>query len=214
MEISQIIKRVKRVFVNDSKSVDEIQAYWKTPNDGTNSPEDYLNVHPDRSAFFLKQMEEITDTDVRILEIGCNAGRNLNSLYKAGYKNLTGIEISGPAIEALKNSFPEMASQITVINNSIEGSITDLGDNQFDLIFTMAVLEHIPSESEWIFPHFVRITKKYIITIEDEKSISWKHYPRNYQKIFSKLGLHQQKVVDCSGVGGLPNGFKCRVFKL
>jgi len=42
----------------------------------------------------------------KILEIGCNVGRNLNHLYENGFKQLTGIEISENAINALKRMYP------------------------------------------------------------------------------------------------------------
>lgn len=45
-----------------------------------------------------------------ILELGCNVGKNLNTAYQAGYRNLEDIEINPEAVEILKKTFPEMSS--------------------------------------------------------------------------------------------------------
>ncbi len=75
----------------------------------------------------------------------------------------------------------------------------------------MAVLEHIHYKSNWIFNEMIRISK-YILTIEDELSISDRHFPRNYKKIFSN-NMTQIFYEDCSYIKGFNKGFKTRLFK-
>jgi len=77
----------------------------------------------------------------------------------------------------------------------------------------MAVLEHIPTESEFIFGEMCRITRHLLITIEDEQGISWRHFPRNYQRVFESLGLKQIEEINCVKVSGLGEDFIARVFK-
>jgi hypothetical protein len=51
----------------------------------------------------------------------------------------------------------------------VEDVVKSFGDRTFDLVFTMAVLEHIHTTSEWVFEEIVRITNRYVVTIEDER---------------------------------------------
>ena len=49
--------------------------YWKEPWDGKNLPEGYLTPQV-RSEFLAQRVEKYIDHDAKILEIGCNVGRN------------------------------------------------------------------------------------------------------------------------------------------
>ena len=117
-----------------------------------------------------------------------NVGRNLNYLYSAGFSELAGIEINAEAIDLLRLSYPNIM-HADIVNAPIEDVIVNLPDSSFELVFTMAVLEHIHPESSFIFREIYRITKKCLITIEDETVHSWNHFPRNYGRIFSSCGM-------------------------
>jgi len=196
------------------KNRKELFKYWISPNDGKNMPSEYLK-NRERSIFLLNLVKKYISPDDRILEIGCNVGRNLNELFCAGFCNLSGIEISKDAIEMMKEVYPDIAEKIEIYNGPAEGIIQHLEDNSFDLVFTMAVLEHIHTDSEFIFSHMARITEKILVTIEDERGLSWRHFPRNYKKIFERLGLSQIEEVSLRKVRvpGLNSNFVARVFK-
>lgn len=193
------------------KSRDALFQYWRQPKDECNAPELYVSPI-ERSQFLLKFIEKYADSQARILEIGCNVGRNLNYLFNAGYKKLGGVEISKEAIDLMKKTYPEMAEQIEIWNSPIEDVIVNFKGNSFDLIFTMAVLEHIHPDSKFIFSEMVRITKKYLITIEDERGISWRHFPRNYKKIFEPLGMKQVEQFNCREIKDFGSHCWVRVF--
>ena len=188
------IKRAKiqRYFI-ENKPLESILDYWKRPNDGTNNPKDYASKKSShkRSEKLTVIIKDLIVNTGDILEIGCNGGRNLNHLYMAGYSNLTGVEISNDALDEFKNSFEVCYEQSTIINDSIEDAIINFNDCQFDIVYTVAVLQHIHPESEWIFDHMVRITRVYLITWEVENYPSYRHYPRNYKKVFEKRGMKQ-----------------------
>jgi len=59
----------------------------------------------------------------------------------------------------MQKTYPRMASCARVYNSPVENVIKGLKDNYYDLVFTVAVLYHIHTDSEWIFPEMVRITK-------------------------------------------------------
>jgi SAM-dependent methyltransferase len=190
--------------IKGEKDIDNLN-YWENPGDN-NSAENYLD-NPKTTEWskhlleVIKKYAKPTDT---ILEIGCNVGRNLNHFYQNGFKKITGIEISEIAVKLGESAYPELKGKIIV--SSIEDKIKDL--KKYDIIFTRAVLEHIMIKSEWIFPEIERITKRYLITIEDEKSLTWKHYPRNYKEVFKNLKQIEEKDLQPE----IPN-FILRVFK-
>ncbi|KYK28210.1 MAG: class I SAM-dependent methyltransferase [Theionarchaea archaeon] len=195
-----------------SKSRSDLHQYWKEPWDDLNLPQFYLEGET-RSQFLVEIVKRYARPEARILEIGCNVGRNLNYLFLAGFRELSGIEINEKAIQILRQSYPEMAGHANIYNKSVEEAIRDFEDNEFDIVFTMAVLEHIHRDSEWIFSEMVRITRNFLITIEDERSVSWKHFPRNYKEIFESQIVKQVEVINCSAVEGLDSNFFARVLK-
>lgn len=193
------------------KSRDELHNYWRKPSDVGNFPNAYIKPIQ-RSRFLYNCISKYSDNNAKILELGCNVGRNLNYLFEAGYKHLTAIEISENAIKTLKETYPKMARELDIYHSTIEDAITKFNKGQFHIVYTMAVLEHIHTDSEWIFREIARITKSYLITIEDESSISDRHFPRNYKNIFEPLGFVQVQENLCleSGLGG---SFRLRVFR-
>lgn len=193
------------------KTKSEIHDYWRKPPAGDigNHPDTYTSVSPVRSSFLVQKVSDHVGQDARIMEIGCNAGRNLNTLFGSGYKGLSAVEISQSAIDVLRKTYTDLAA-VPITVSPVEDAIKALADDSRDLIFTMAVLEHIHFDSDWIFAEMKRISPL-IMTIEDEGGVSPRHFPRNYQKVFEGLGMTQ---VDFQkSVPGLPTSFRYRLFR-
>lgn len=168
----------------------EAHNYW-TNASGVNSPESYFGGE-EKSKLLVNLIDKhVKNHNETILELGCNVGRNLNFLYTKGYRNLTGIEINPTALELMQSKFPEMCSNISLFNSSIESKIKEFNDKKFDVVFTMAVLMHISYESDWIFEHIARVTKDILIIIENENVFAKKNFIRNYKLIFEKFGMIQ-----------------------
>lgn len=193
------------------KSVKEIHDYWENPNDGSNKPRFYFKGE-EKSGLILKTINGLRLMQPRIMELGCNVGRNLATLNKWHYTNLYGIELNPDAVKMCYNQFPELSGCITL--GTLEDVLPVIKDNAYDVVFTMAVLEHIhPDSSEAIFDEMVRITKRYIITIEDEHHVTWRHFPRRYDEVFIPRGMRQIKQQPCGDVKRLNDNFVLRVFK-
>jgi SAM-dependent methyltransferase len=196
-------------------SREEVQRYWRTPPDQGNLPESYFQGAA-RSTWLVELVRQHLALDpdrARILEIGCNVGRNLDRLFAAGYRDLTGIEINEDAVRLLRLTFPGLAAAAKIHVGPVEEKINAFADGEFDLLFTMAVLEHIHEDSAWIFAEMARATKGLLITVEDEREFSQRHFPRDYERIFTALGLRQVQSLECSGIEGLGPGFFARVFR-
>jgi SAM-dependent methyltransferase len=194
-----------------ARTADELRDYWRRPPDG-NVPESYRD-RPERSAYLVELVGRHAGRDARILEIGCNVGRNLHHLWVAGYHGLTGVEISEDAIVALRGSFPDTAANATLLVGAAEETLPTFADGAFDLTFTMAVLEHIHPDSEAIFDEIRRITSGVLITIEDERSRSWRHFARDYGAIFGARDFTENWSEPVPAATGLPSGFVARVFR-
>ena len=185
-----------------------IQEFWqKAENDSWLK----YSVGQEKSIFLANLMEKLPlRKNGKILELGCNIGRNLSYLQTIGCTNLFGVELNKEAVKQSKKFYPNLKAKIT--NSTIEDFARN-GFGRYGLIFTMAVLEHIPKESEWIFQSMATHAK-YIITIEDEKSINKICFPRNYKKIFENLGMKQIYKTHCNGVHPtLTKNFTARIFQ-
>lgn len=189
---------------------DELHAFWRDP-DAPNRPGLYAEP-VERSRFLLEWIEPHVTRSGTVLEIGTNIGRNLEQLRLAGFTNLEGIEISASAVAAMAETYPELTAMATVQNAPVEDVIVTYPDASFDLVFTMAVLEHIHPDSEWIFADMVRICRGVIVTIEDEHGRSRHHTPRDYRAVFEGLGMQQVAEQESSEVMGI-DGFHARTFR-
>ena len=189
-------------------SLKKILKYWQSPDDGDNSPEFYLNGW-ERSLFLANTVRRYVAKDEGILEIGCNVGRNLVMLHNMGYRNLSGIEISPSAVEIFAREFPYVYSDSMVFRGAVEDTIEHVPDQ--DLIFTVATLEHIHKDSEWVFAEIVKKCD-ILVTVEDEAHTSWRHFPRCYRQVFEDLGMIELERQGCRLVPGFTRGFVMRVF--
>jgi len=203
-----ILKKIKRLIKDDSKPINEVLDYWTSPSD-TNLPEDYIQGE-EKSKYLFEKIKYF-DKNMKIVELGCNVGRNLDYLHVNGFNCLSGIEISSKALEKFEEIYKNTYNVVSTYNTSIEKFFKE-HNIEIDLLFTMAVLEHIHTDSEWIFEKMVS-QAKIILTIEDEHSISWRHFPRNYKNIFEKLGMKQISFEKCGNIKGFHNGFVFRLFE-
>jgi SAM-dependent methyltransferase len=151
----------------------------------------------------------------RILELGTNAGRNLHYLRQAGFVNLEGVEISPAAVDELRRRFPDL-DDVVVRVGPIEEHLPPYGDREFECVFTMAVLEHVHYDSDWVLQHVARVGKS-LVTIEEETWVSERHFPRDYRRVFESLGMTQvyERPVDELFVPeelGRSRGITARVF--
>jgi SAM-dependent methyltransferase len=178
-------------------SREECERFWRASGDGTegNRPEDYAGK--DRAIVdfldgFWRPEVSIEDS---ILEIGCNAGTNLERLRELGYGRLGGVEINGSALDMLRGAYPDLAATADLHLGAAEAVLGELADDAVDVVFTMAVLLHVHPSSTELFRDMVRVARKYICTIEAESALAAYVFPRNYGRVFGRLGCAEVKRV-------------------
>jgi len=189
--------------------------FWLNPNK-QNHPLTYL-MHGDGRAIYLRRMIEGWFPEPvhwkcqhTVLEVGCNAGRNLIQLASHGYL-ISGVEINPDAVELMHALYPTESWSI----KTGPASETLPRCGVVDIVFTIAVLEHIhPDEIDVTLDEMTRLAGSGIITIEEEEKTYDRHWPRNYQGLFECRGFRQvhEETVPAEVSKDL-RGFRTRVFR-
>lgn len=142
-----------------------------------------------RTQTIINTLSPLITKGYSILEIGCNAGRNLNHLWQAGYKNVRGMEISEHAVKRLRIEYPCLVMTPVDIGPA-ELSIQKYDSNSVDVIFTMSVLEHVHPDSRFLFTEIARVARKYALAIEPRQGKrSHMQYPWDIKNEFTAAGL-------------------------
>lgn len=100
---------------------------------------DWFTVYVQRA--YLPFMPQTDISKLRILDIGCSKGYLLRALQKAGFTNLTGIDVSPVDIKDALRLHPD----ITFIHADGLDYLAEHPES-YDVIFIKAVLEHVPKE--------------------------------------------------------------------
>ncbi len=176
----------------------DLHDFWRQPAPDGNVPSAYIApVHRSRA---LVSLIKDLPKDAAILEVGCNVGRNLAFLHDSGYRNLTGIEISPHAARLLRETYPQLVDASVKVG-AAEEVLPGFEDKRFDLVFTMAVLEHIHPDSTSVFENMARVARS-LLTIEPERHASHRQYPHDIRAIFTGLGF---ELVHSVSMGELPD---------
>ena len=173
-----------------SSRPDNAERGWRqqSSNDPHRNPYSYIE-YDESIALMFQDIIPFLDKNANILEIGCNAGRNLHYLYSKGYKRLTGIEIGIEPEEVMKKTFPDAYNVATYIVGNAYEEILKLPSSHYDLVFCHSVLVNIAPKWNSIFKEIARVSKSYILIMESEGS--YRSYPRNFEKMFRKANYKQ-----------------------
>ncbi len=108
----------------------------------------------DRSLVICGFFSKYVDKSDSILELGCSAGRNLAYLKEAGYKNLTGLEMSKKASALCK--FPVLT-----------GRYEEIDHGEFDVIFSASFLQELEDFSQERLNKTLEKCQKYFMIFGD-----------------------------------------------
>jgi len=184
--------------------VEDLHDFWRQE-----SPDDNFFVAVDanlRSGTIVTALQGHIDQQSSILEVGCNVGRNLNHLYRMGYRNLAGVEINPHAVARLRESYPHLAD-VPILNGPAEEMLPTLADNSYDVVFTMAVLEHIHPDSARVYGEIARVAKRCVLAIEprvEAKNVSHRQHPWDVPAEYAKYGLTPARRIRWSDLWSMP----------
>lgn len=191
--LKRLTSRLNQALVERGRSApwmlsqEECQEFWASREDGANAPDTYVakatGIVDFLHAFWSP---EVTPAD-HVLEIGCNAGANLNRLRELGFERMTGVEINPNALEVLRRVHPELEAGADLVRDSIESALGRLPDGAADVVLSMAVLIHLHPTSSGVFEEMARVAR-YVCVIELENAANNYVFPRNYRRVFERLG--------------------------
>jgi SAM-dependent methyltransferase len=132
----------------------------------------------------------ICPTSGHVLEIGCNTGTNLDYLRRKGFRQFTGIDINAAAMENFHTLYPETFGLTKTMVGDALPLMRSIESNSMDAVFSRGCLINIPYEDEDIFDEIGRVARNIIIIMEaDHRKAGSVLFPRDYEKIFAKLGF-------------------------
>lgn len=201
-------------------SAERCQQYWATLERGVegSAPNGYVAKSTEIVDFVHNLWKpDVAQTD-KVLEIGCNAGANLARLRQLEYSRLSGVEIDADSIVELRRTFPELAETV-VHQGSIEDVLPSIEADDVDVVFAMAVLQHIHPSSNRVFAEMVRVARCHICVIELEQVITHNHFCRDYSRVFEALGCRQLRAAEISWsssteVAEVYHGYTARLFSV
>jgi SAM-dependent methyltransferase len=164
--------------------------YWasRTSEGSGNSPVEYARKDTAIVDTMADFWNPLVPTSASVMEIGSNAGANLERLRQLGYSRLEGIEINHHAVEEMRSVFPDLARVAKVRVGAAEEVLPQIPSSSVDMVFSMAVLHHIHPVSRSVFAEMVRIARSYICVIEPETITIPYIFARQYGRVFERLG--------------------------
>lgn len=171
---------------------------------GEYSPDYYAYHGPNDTSERLRSV--FTDhlaRDASILEVGSSAGRHLAHLERAGFHDLTGIEVNDDAVRVMRETYPDLARVATIHTARVESVIREMATDAFDAVFAVETLQHLPPDATWVFAELARVTSDLLVTVENEGSVTGDAcdvsyvndeiplYHRDWGHVFRAAGLEQ-----------------------
>jgi cyclopropane fatty-acyl-phospholipid synthase-like methyltransferase len=155
----------------------------------------------------------LSDPGERVLEIGCGLGAVLNFLKEKGYQNLVGVDVDQAAVTKCL----EDGLEALLISDLLEYLAS--GDEPFDLVLMLHVLEHL--EKKEIIPVLKAIRERMshggriVVSVPNAQSSTgsyWAYEDFTHSTIFTAgslyhvlaaSGFSQVQLIDPLGLAGL-----------
>ena len=168
--------------------------FWNIPagqTGVTNRPEDYAEGPIAIMNYVADFIRPYVRPGDKLIEIGCNAGCKMNELLKRGYSNLSGLEVNRACFDVLRQYFPDLAAKSTLMVGSAESVLPTLPTGAYQLVYSISSLCVVHPTQHRAFAEMARVSSEYVLTLEIEWAGRPYMFPRNYRRIFEKLGFVQ-----------------------
>ena len=119
--------------------------YWAQRSvDGKRGMQDYVELSPTSRPLLAEvEVRAQGNSEARILDLGCNVGRHLNTLREKGFTDLHGVDVNAGCREEMLKFFPALAESATLSWASFQEYLPAMPDGFFDIIFTHGkTIEH------------------------------------------------------------------------
>ena len=171
-EGNYLLQKAFKIDPNYRKKVDGFslrsdtpEAFWKSLHSTEESHLGYWKKNPRRSklASVICSLGDVND----VLECGCNVGGNLAAIHALNDQiKLKGIDMNHAPIEFGVKKFAELGVRVDMSVKRLQ-DLVDVEGKSVDVVYTSAVLQHIPPEFiPDILRNMIRISKKYVVLYE------------------------------------------------
>jgi SAM-dependent methyltransferase len=196
--------------------------YWagQEHDDQANNPSTYSRKPLEVIEWLREFWSPEIGSDASVLEVGTNAGPNLEGLRQSGYSKLSGVEINPAAIAEMGRAFPELSAMATIHEGHAEQALGALPADSQDLVFSMAVLVHVHPASNQVMTEMVRVARRYVCVLEAEDVTCGYLFARNYRRVFERLGCTEVRTAPVLGESfptATPEGYvgyRARLFQV
>ena len=150
-----------------------------------------------RETFLRRFLSSINVAGKAVFEVGCGPGGNLRELLKEKPRRLVGCDISPSMVDLAKR------------NSGVECFLTDgttlpFQDREFDVVFTVTVLQHNPTtEMTALLRDMCRVVKERIYLFEHTSQATSEAYSMFTRRPSDYIGVCEQEGFRCEEVGYL-----------
>ncbi|HEX2255266.1 MAG TPA: glycosyltransferase [Afifellaceae bacterium] len=158
-------KVVVRQIENAADEAEQAKLYWAQPK---TQPLTY-----DTPAHYVRALFELAKAlqSKAIFEFGCGSGRNLAAIKALlDAANLGGVTFKGVDVNPSSVEWGREHFNLDLIVGD-EQALEQFGDGEFDLVFTVSVLDHIP-QPEAAITALMRLTRGYAVFVEPSPEAS------------------------------------------
>lgn len=183
---------IKKLFKSIIRLVDgeyQPKEFWDKWSNKFIQDEWQRSIHP-QHMWMLKKVKQTKPKT--ILEVGCGFGRNIKFLLENNIKSqITGVDISPKMIELAKKYVGKDKVKLLVA----DAKELPFADREFDAVLVHGVFMHVkPEDIQETIREVLRVTKKYLINVEQNylpsESEGGRKYTfvHSYKKLYRSLG--------------------------
>ncbi len=182
----------RRALKNQDKCLASYEKHWSTEKQDETVRTDLYYTFYDQPVYLSRaEYHRLNTTPVlckwidilnpkNVLEVGCGGGRNLSNLSKI-YPNIdfVGIEPTRSGVETSRENNPSPNVKI-VLGSALE---LPFEDKQFDLVFTVAVIEQLNNYYAQAIQECIRVAKYFLF---HEEFLEAQHYIEHYKYLVER----------------------------
>lgn len=178
----------EKVYDNWSSYYDDTLKHWKYPC-------------PAESAKFLKELAGGDKGSIAVLDAGCGTGMTGEAMNAAGFKNITGIDISDASLEQSKTKGVYAALRKADMDKAL-----DFADDAFEVVMCVGTISYVQEVAE-LLKEFLRVCKPGGVVLWTNRADWWKEDKRTVKTASEQMekdGLWKQ-VLMSEEMDYLPN---------
>lgn len=185
----------------------DIEQYWNKVASFINTRTDNEVIAGDDEPYyeykrqmFLNELDNVDFKNKKVLEFGCGPGGNIEYLTSKDCELIYGVDISQNMIDMAKKS---LSNHKNVSIQKIDGIHLPFDNNQFDIVFTSTVLQHVTDDNmlAQIIAEMARVSNNVIILFErteKNEKISLTNHGRTKETYIDLFSKHQFKITNLS----------------